>query len=40
MTHLPFREVLPVAAYPELNDFCRHFAARPSAVATTYRFDV
>jgi glutathione S-transferase len=40
MTHLPFREVLPLAGYPELSDFCRHFAARPSAMATEYRFDV
>jgi glutathione S-transferase len=39
VTHLEFREVLPVAPYPQLNEFCRGFGARPSLHATTYRFD-
>ncbi|EYF07819.1 glutathione S-transferase family protein [Chondromyces apiculatus] len=39
VTHLEFRDVLPLAPYPALNAFCAQFAARPSAEATTYRFD-
>lgn len=39
VTHLEFRDVLPTAPYAALNEFCRHFAARASSIATTYRFD-
>jgi glutathione S-transferase len=39
VTHLTFREVVPVAEYSALNEFCERFAARPSASETTYRFD-
>ncbi len=39
ITHLEFRQVLPLAAYPELTDFCQSFGKRASAVETQYRFD-
>lgn len=39
LTHLPFREILPTSGYANLSAFCAQFAARPSAVATAYRFD-
>ena len=39
VTHLDFREVLPVVDYPELARFCQRFGARSSALATLYRFD-
>jgi glutathione S-transferase len=39
VTHLEFRGVLSVAAYPALNELCRELAARASAQSTTYRFD-
>jgi glutathione S-transferase len=39
VTHLEFRSVLPVAPYPALGAFCRHFADRASAEHTAYRFD-
>lgn len=39
VTHLEFRDVLPIRPYPELNEFCRHFALRESTDETTYRFD-
>jgi glutathione S-transferase len=39
VTHLEFRDVLPVAPYPQLNEFCRRFGARPSIEETMYRFD-
>lgn len=39
VTHLEFREVLPVDSYGALGDFCRRFGERPSARATAYRFD-
>jgi glutathione S-transferase len=39
VTHLEFREVVPIAEYGALNAFCRHFAARSSASETSYRFD-
>lgn len=39
VTHLEFREVLPTAPYPELRKFCQRFAKRPSAEATSFRFD-
>jgi glutathione S-transferase len=39
VTHLQFRDVLPTAPYPALNELCRSFAARPSAAATGYCFD-
>ena len=39
VTHLEFREVLPVIDYPELALFCRRFGARSSALDTLYRFD-
>ncbi len=37
--HLEFREVLPTAAYTELQKFCQHFATRASAGQTAFRFD-
>ncbi len=39
VTHLEFREVLPMADYPALVAFEQRFAERPSARATPYRFD-
>ena len=39
VTHLEFREVLPVSPYPALTAFCADFATRASAPATSYRFD-
>jgi len=39
VTHLEFRQVVPVAVYPELSAFCETFARRASAEATSYRFD-
>lgn len=35
-THLEFREVVAVAPYRKLAEFCEQFAARPSAAATPY----
>ena len=40
VTHLEFRDVVPVAQYRELTAFCRLFAERASARATPYCFDV
>ena len=37
--HLTFRKTLAADSYPALVAFARDFAARPSAVATAYRFD-
>jgi glutathione S-transferase len=39
VTHLTFREVMDVAPYARLNDFCTRFGQRPSACATPYCFD-
>lgn len=39
VTHLEFRQVLSVSEYANLAEFCRHFATRPSARETPYRFD-
>jgi len=39
VTHLEFREVLPLTDYPALSAFARRFAERPAARATPYRFD-
>ena len=39
VTHLEFRQVLPVTDYPELAVFCARFGARASALNTPYRFD-
>ena len=39
VTHLPFRQVMDVAPWPRLGDFCRRFGERDSARATDYRFD-
>ena len=39
VTHVGFREVLPVAPYRRLDQFCQRFATRPSAAATAFRFD-
>jgi glutathione S-transferase len=39
VTHLEFRDVLPMSPYPGLNEFCQHFAVRSSTDETTYRFD-
>lgn len=38
--HLAFREVMDTAPFPALRAFCDRFAARASARATPYRFDV
>jgi glutathione S-transferase len=39
VTHLEFREVLPVIDYPALTAFCGRFGARSSALDTLYCFD-
>ena len=39
VTHLEFRNVLPISPYPDLNRFCQHFAERASIDETIYRFD-
>jgi glutathione S-transferase len=39
VTHLEFREVLPLGPYPELTRFCTEFGAQTSATETAYRFD-
>jgi glutathione S-transferase len=39
VSHLEFRSILPIDPYSNLRDFCRRFAARPSAEQTVYRFD-
>jgi glutathione S-transferase len=39
VTHLPFRQVMDVASWARLGDFCRHFGQRKSAQGTEYRFD-
>lgn len=39
ITHLEFRKVLPMHSYTELARFAAHFAARPAAQSTAYRFD-
>lgn len=39
VTHLPFRKVMEVTAYPRLQAFAAVFGQRPSARATEFRFD-
>jgi glutathione S-transferase len=39
VTHLKFRDVLPLHPYPNLSEYCQHFALRPSTDQTTYRYD-
>ena len=39
VTHLPWREVMPVDRWTNLGDFCRRYGARESARATDYEFD-
>jgi hypothetical protein len=39
ITHLEFRQVLPMADYRSLTLLCQSFASRPSAIQTQYRFD-
>jgi glutathione S-transferase len=39
ISHLEFREVLPVTSYPQLIEFCRTFSARASIASTPFRFD-
>jgi hypothetical protein len=39
VTHLEFRDVLPISSYAGLNKFCQHFAERESTDETIYRFD-
>ena len=39
VTHLEFREVLPMAGYRGLDEFSRAFAERSSAAATLYHYD-
>lgn len=39
VTHLEFREVLPLTPYPALRDFCEEFGQRPSCGATPYHYD-
>jgi glutathione S-transferase len=39
VTHLPFRKIMSVSAYPNLGAFAAEFDQRPGAQATPYRFD-
>jgi glutathione S-transferase len=39
LTHLPFRQVMDVARWARLGEFCKRFGDRESARATEYRFD-
>jgi glutathione S-transferase len=39
VTHLEFRDVLPMSSYPALSELSGRFGARASAAATPYRFD-
>ena len=39
VTHLEFREVLPIAGYPGLGEFIRAFSERSSAAETVYHYD-
>jgi glutathione S-transferase len=39
IAHLSFRATVPIEPYPALVNFSEHFAARPSAQRTVYRFD-
>ena len=39
VTHLPFRKIMEVDAYPALLAFCATFGERSGARATGYRFD-
>ncbi len=39
VTHLSFRDVLPVSQYENLAAFCRRFGERSSARVTAYHFD-
>jgi glutathione S-transferase len=39
ITHLPFRKLLDVSGYANLQRFAREFGARPGARATEYHFD-
>lgn len=39
VTHLEFRNVVPVSPYPALSTFCQRFGARHSATETLFRFD-
>jgi hypothetical protein len=39
VTQLPFRKVMEVDAFPQLQRFSQDFAARASAQATPYHFD-
>ncbi|HEY0994108.1 MAG TPA: glutathione S-transferase [Kofleriaceae bacterium] len=39
VTHLPWREVMDVARWTRLGEFCRQFGDRESARSTEYRFD-
>jgi glutathione S-transferase len=40
VTHLPFRKLLDVSGFSNLQRFCSAFAERSGARATEYRFDV
>jgi glutathione S-transferase len=40
LTHLPFRKIMDVSGYPNLQAFAAGFEARPAARATANRFDV
>jgi glutathione S-transferase len=39
VTHLPFRKIMEVSGYPQLQAFCATFGQRAGARATEYRFD-
>jgi glutathione S-transferase len=39
VTHLPWRQVMDVAPWKRLGDFCSRFGERESARGTEYRFD-
>jgi glutathione S-transferase len=40
ITHIEFRNVMPVAEFTQLQAFCEAYGERASAKNTTYRFDV
>jgi glutathione S-transferase len=38
-THLQFRQLLSLDAFPRLGAFCERYGQRPAALCTAYRFD-
>jgi len=39
VTHIAFRDVVPLGPYPALNRFAQDFGARASCIETAFRFD-